>query len=321
MRVCLLRHLALTTHLVVIIRANLHILIVVALAASLLGGCAAGMQKAYWDAGTGVAIDEERKGDYEAAEIEYKKALWRAENMLTPAEVSDSLYNLGSFYRRQQRANEAIPYLIESLRLEETLSGAASDKTGRRVAELALAYLGNGDRGKAAPLVERLKALASLYAGKERETVNRIIEEFNRDPAPYQAAIAKLKPRAEQRDPQAMYELATYYEDGRGVPQDYQKAIALYEGAAEAGFLDAQYYLGVIYNKGRGVGPDEAKAAKWFRTAAERGHAIAQYNYAICLLEGKGGVQNKEEAMTWLRKSADQQYPPALSALRELEQK
>jgi TPR repeat protein len=281
-------------------------------------GCAGNIQKRYWEAGNSAAFDAERQGDLSRAEQELLGALARAENQLGTEEVSSSLYNLGSFYRRQGRIPEAIQYFKRSLALEEQLSGPASVKTGRRLAELVIAYNMDSDWPNGKALAERLKPMAPLYSGSERATVDAIIAEYSKDDSAYENEIAALAPRAQQGDAEAQHDLAAYYEDGRGVAQDCQKALELYESSAAQGYTYAQYYLGVMYDKGRCVATDLVRARDWYRKAAEMGLDLAQYNYGICLFYGLGGPQDQAEALRWIRQAANQGYPPANGFLKSL---
>lgn len=286
--------------------------------ALIIAGCGAGVQRAYWSANTSVGLEAEKKGDLERAEIELRLALNRARRYLTPEDVSNSLYNLGQFHGRQQRLDEAIYHLSESLKLEETLSGPDSERTGRRIAELMAAYLLDGKYNEGRPLAQRLHSLASKYTGSERVFVDTLLEEYRKKPEEYAREMQRLRPLVSKGDPAAQYQLAAFYEDGRGVQQDHKKALELYILSANQGYLEAQYYVGVIHDKGRGVSPNDEEARKWYRVAAERGHKIAQYNYAVMLVKGRGGPEDKNAAVEWLRKSSAQGYPPAKHALKIL---
>jgi hypothetical protein len=282
----------------------------------LFAGCASDIQRTYWAANTGVAIDESRKENYEKAETEYRLALQRAKNHLGQKEISDSLYNLGSFYRKQERLSYAIEYLKESMLLEESLSGPSSERTGRRMAELAAAYLMEDNFVDGRPLAKRLQGLAGNFTGNELAFINKVLEAYRGDPAKDAGEVDRLTPLAAKGDAKAQYELANMYMDGKGVEQDFTKAVQLYELSANQGFVDAQHYLGVIYDKGRGANRDDARARKWYCLAAERGYSVSQYNCAVFLLQGRGGAQDRETAIAWLTKSADQGYQEAGRALR-----
>lgn len=281
-----------------------------------LQGCS--IQSAYWGANTSVGLQAEKEGKIDQAETELRLALVRARNHLTPEDVSNSLYNLGQFYKRQKVLSDAIRYLSESLQLEETLSGPASERTGRRLAELAIVHWMDGNINEGRVLAERLRPLAVKFQGQERTTVDGILSEYFKDPATYAADIARLEALVAKGDPVAECELAGYYENGYGVKQEYDKALALFLSSASRGYVNAQYYLGVKYDKGRGVKVDDSEARRWYRIAAEQDHKIAQFNYAVLLIQGRGGPKDETVAMDWLRKSSEQGYPSAIYLLKDL---
>ena len=288
------------------------------LAILLIAGCNRTIQKTYWYSNTAMGVEGEEQGNFQKAEIEYRLALQRAQNHLDQEEISDSLYNLGSFYRKQERLPEAIRYLSKSLSLEESLTGPSSVRTGRRMAELAAAYLMEDNLVDGLPLAKRLQRLAGKFEGSELEFINLLLKEYEGDAAKDAREVAKLTPLAEGGDREAQYQLANMYMDGKGVKQDFYKAIQLYELAADQGLVKAQHYLGVIYDKGRGTKRDDIKARKWYRLAAEAGSAASQYNYAVFLLQGRGGPQDVKAGIEWLKKSAAQGDPNARAALRSI---
>ena len=87
----------------------------------------------------------------------------------------------------------------------------------------------------------------------------------------YAAALAELRPLAEQGDATAQNSLGVMYDEGHGVPQDYAEAMTWYRKAAEQGYTSAQYNLGVMYSKGQGVPQDYATAHMWYDLAAAKG--------------------------------------------------
>lgn len=73
-----------------------------------------------------------------------------------------------------------------------------------------------------------------------------------------------------------MYQLALYYERGRGVKKDQAVALDWYTRSANTGLADAEYALGQVYEKGHlGMAKDKAKALVWYRKAAAQGHKDA----------------------------------------------
>jgi TPR repeat protein len=62
----------------------------------------------------------------------------------------------------------------------------------------------------------------------------------------YQAAAHWFEQAASQGHMRAQFQLATMYENGRGVPQDFSEAAKLYESAAEGGHEEATVMLGQL---------------------------------------------------------------------------
>jgi TPR repeat protein len=60
------------------------------------------------------------------------------------------------------------------------------------------------------------------------------------------------------------------------VAQDYAKARELYEEAAAQGSTNAMFNLGTFYDYGRGMAQDYAKAREWYQKAADKGDADAK---------------------------------------------
>lgn len=283
----------------------------------LLSACShRSIQEVYWGAGTSVALDAERKGNLREAEEEFRVALSRAERELDEEKIASSLHNLGAFYRRQNRLADSIHYLKKALKTEENVSGPTSERTGRTLAELAAAYLMEGNFINGHPIAKRLESTQSYYTGKEAVFVEMILEGYKFDEEQYNKEVSRLKPLAEAGDPESQYELAGIYSYNPKAEELLPTILNLYNTSAQKGFSDSQYYLGVMYDKGRGVENNDMKAREWYRIAAENNHKIAQFNYAVFLIQGRGGAKNKDEAYEWIRKSAAQGYPSAQRALR-----
>ncbi len=271
-----------------------------ALVLSSCGSANRAIQSTYWDANTATAQSE---GDY-------KTALWRARNHLGDKEISDSLYNLGRFLRVKDRKPEAIKYLKESIEVEKKISSDSSLRSGRRYAELSMAYLMGENINEARPYVERLKGIP--FSGDEQKVVNKIISEFDK-----MMSSGEAVPDETPQDPKEIFELATQYEDGRGVKQDIQEAIRLYKLSSSKGFSHADYYLGVMYDKARGVERNDVEAREWYQKAAEKGHAKGQFNYAVFLLQGRGGEADEVLAKKYITLSSKQGYEAATRVLRK----
>ena len=93
--------------------------------------------------------------------------------------------------------------------------------------------------------------------------------------ADFAAALAELRPAAEQGNALAQVYVGSLYENGRGIDKDLAQAAAWYRKAADQNLAAGQYSLGMLYVRGAGVPQDNAIAAEWFRKAAEQGVANA----------------------------------------------
>lgn len=89
--------------------------------------------------------------------------------------------------------------------------------------------------------------------------------------------------RAENGDPEAMYEIGKCFYFGEGRNENYRLALRYLLKAAETGNACAQYYVGRIYETGekenereyKGVKQDVNEACRWFAKAAGLGHKEA----------------------------------------------
>lgn len=159
--------------------------------------------------------------------------------------------------------------------------------------------------------------------------------------------VEHLRHAAEAGLPTAQYLLATFIEQGNGVPRDEQAAIDLYRRAAEQGHGAAQCRLGRALLDGCGVAqsraegeswlrqaalggdaeaaamlgelharagdqqPNYIEAAQWFRRAAEAGHARAARALGSLHLTGAGVPQDEAEAVRWFRAASEAGDPAA----------
>ncbi|MCE5317613.1 MAG: ankyrin repeat domain-containing protein [Parachlamydia sp.] len=105
--------------------------------------------------------------------------------------------------------------------------------------------------------------------------------------------------RANQDDPQAQYDLAMCYINGKGTFADQEKAVNFLQKAALKGHQGAQDELGFEYYNSKSVENDEARVFQDFAQTENRD--AATYHRAICLLEGRGVEMEQEKAIQLLR--------------------
>ena len=106
---------------------------------------------------------------------------------------------------------------------------------------------------------------------------------------------------ADQKLPEAQYNLALAYEVGRGLSRDDEQAVRWYRLAADQRYPLACYNLGLMSEEGRGVERNDAQAAALYRTAAEQNYGPAQNNLGIMIAEGRGDLSpDLAESYAWL---------------------
>lgn len=150
-----------------VITRNLSLIFICALAA-----CANPLNRATSDRYSESCASEEKSGNLSAAEEACYRAAANVDwGNLGPEQKSEKLYNLARIKRQTGKLNEAETLLKEALSIEEGLTGATSEKTGRRLAELAAVYYQKKQYTDGISYVERLVPLGTMYVGAEREYV------------------------------------------------------------------------------------------------------------------------------------------------------
>ncbi|HEY9211292.1 MAG TPA: tetratricopeptide repeat protein, partial [Ancylobacter sp.] len=114
-----------------------------------------------------------------------------------------------------------------------------------------------------------------------------------------------LRTAALKGDPNAAYEIAVRFAEGKGIASNMEEAAKWYDRAAQAGVVPAMFRLGTLYEKGLGVKKDADIARRYYMQAAERGNAKAMHNLAVLDADGGGKGANYKSASQWFRKAAD----------------
>jgi localization factor PodJL len=114
-----------------------------------------------------------------------------------------------------------------------------------------------------------------------------------------------LRAAALKGDPNAAYEIAVRFAEGKGIASNMEEAAKWYDRAAQAGVVPAVFRLGTLYEKGLGVKKDADIARRYYMQAAERGSAKAMHNLAVLDADGGGKGANYKSASQWFRKAAD----------------
>lgn len=87
----------------------------------------------------------------------------------------------------------------------------------------------------------------------------------------YHGAAKLLKPRADEGDAEAQFNLGLYYFQGLGGDRNYSEAAKLFRDAAEQGHVMAANNLGAMNMDGRGIPRNLPEAWFWFAIVAHRG--------------------------------------------------
>jgi len=121
-----------------------------------------------------------------------------------------------------------------------------------------------------------------------------------------------LKQAARQYHPEALFELASYYELGLVVSQDYAKAVEYYERAIMLGFFDARFNLALLMIKPEAGLNDLDRARVLMQEVAEAGDAEAQYSLSLLFKDEMGAViADLNQSTHWLRLAAKEGYADA----------
>jgi cell division septation protein DedD len=131
----------------------------------------------------------------------------------------------------------------------------------------------------------------------------------------YDEAIRTWRPLADRGDADAQYNIAQAYFLGRGVPQNMTLAEQWYARAARQGHEDAQANYGLLlFQNGR-----RREAMQWIEGAAGRGDPRAQYVFGTALFNGDLIPQDLPRAYAMMTRAAQQNLPPAVTQLAEME--
>lgn len=172
---------------------------------------------------------------------------------------------------------------------------------------LASNFLVARAQDNASDAVVNLKAYAAFKAGN------------------YEEAREIWQQLADRGNTTAMINLASLFQQGKGVEEDPGHALKYIIDAAELGDPRAQYELGIEYEKGIIVERDIEKATNWLLKSAKQGDQDGQFAYAMMLATGFGEgperITEKQrlEAIKWFKKATDNGHPDAAAYLKLLE--
>jgi TPR repeat protein len=125
-----------------------------------------------------------------------------------------------------------------------------------------------------------------------------------------------------KKEPEVLFTLAEWFEQGFFGPQHVSDAFALYVSAAKKDHLESTFRAAKYYEKESGSREGRSKALRYYNKAAMQNHPGAMHRLAIVLLHGELGQKvNQREALKWLRmavKAADNNYSQSVFSLARL---
>lgn len=224
--------------------------------------------------------------------------------------ISKGSYNLGIAYENGEGVER------DYAKAAALYRSAAERKYGDAAAELGRMYrYGRGVKADPAEAVAWYRKAVDLGSRLGMRYLGDIYADGEAIPRNDELALRYLKQAADLSDARAMNSLGVFfYNNGR----DYAQARQWYEKAAEQRIPEAEFNLAVMYEKGRGVASDTAQALKWHQRAAEDGDLDSQYKVAQTLFYGDGMPQNRVLAAEWYGKSAAQGLAAAQGKLGQI---
>ncbi|MHA1597528.1 MAG: tetratricopeptide repeat protein [Alphaproteobacteria bacterium] len=135
----------------------------------------------------------------------------------------------------------------------------------------------------------------------------------------HEAALAALKPLAEDGNALAQNALGYMYRRGLGADKDMLQSMFWYRKAAIQGNAVAQYSLGEITRKEGQTKVQLAAALEWITKAAKQNYADAQYTLGMILFQGDVIPQDLPEAYFWLALGSQNAHQKSARLLAHIE--
>uniref|UniRef100_A0AC35GTX0 DZIP3-like HEPN domain-containing protein n=1 Tax=Panagrolaimus sp. PS1159 TaxID=55785 RepID=A0AC35GTX0_9BILA len=142
-------------------------------------------------------------------------------------------------------------------------------------------------------------------------------------PRDYKQAAACYEKAANAGNTEGMYNLALFYEYGKGVERDYEKSLRWLLKAANgkalimlgSGIAEAQHSLGLKYEGGIGVKQNYKIAVGWYKKAIENGFAASANNLGLMYKNGYGVDRCFKTALEYFKVAANGGDTPAMNNL------
>lgn len=141
------------------------------------------------------------------------------------------------------------------------------------------------------------------------------------DKKDYETTLKELLPLTEQGDAQAMFYVATLYNQKGLLKLDPVEATKWYRMAANGGHPESARIMGYRYlNALGGVEKNTAEGIKWLRKAIELGDKAANTPFKLGVIYhlAEGVEKDDNESAKWFRMARDMGHPRAEEALNGL---
>lgn len=122
---------------------------------------------------------------------------------------------------------------------------------------------------------------------------------------------------AQLQDGDSQAYLAAAYLFGNGISKDIPKGLSWAQKSADQKNSRGYYMLSLAHKQGLGVKADSEKEKEFLEKSAQGGWEETQYLLGIAILR-KQFKGTPEEGLGWLQKAADQDYSPAVKALKDI---
>lgn len=134
----------------------------------------------------------------------------------------------------------------------------------------------------------------------------------------YLTALGLATPLALEGDAASQTLIGEIYSRGLGVRRDLAKAIEWYGKAAEQKTPEAMFQLAMVLHDGGEAFGDKARAAALIEEAADAGHRLAQFNFAQLLVDRDISPEGQERAASYYEKAARAGLADAQYAMAEI---
>ena len=245
-----------------------------------------------FESGLGVKRDTEEalKWFLRAAEADRVEAQFRAGNLLLQNSGDDIRSGIAWIKRAAEKNHKQALASLESL------------------PDILLSRRAPGDIPEAVRLLEPAAATGNGAAQLKLALLHIRGEAPNSDQS---KGVRWLRSAADQKLPEALYQLSICYENGTGVAADQIEALNCLKMAADAGHAVAKEKLASSLSQCASTAAmtdGSTDAIRWLLESAQKGNCEAQLNLAFCYKNGDRVAADPGEAERWFTEAAKNRF-------------